>query len=205
MDCPRLCPNLIPVENRFRIRHEQMMPTETPRLFAALSALGAGEFSHLNGSLERHLVAVHDLLGSWGAGETLCRAGLFHAAYGTAGFTAAMVTPSQRSEIAKLIGPDAERIVYLYCSCDREFVWPQIGKPEAVHFRDRFTGKVDAVAYEDLADFCELTCANELEIASGDHAFVERAGDYLGHLFRAWDRLLSEPARHAVGELLPAS
>lgn len=181
-----------------------MMAIEVSDLFGALSALGAGEFIHLDGSLERHLVAVHDLLQSWGADETLCRAGLYHAAYGTAGFTAAMVSPTQRAEIAALIGNDAEQIVYSYCSCDRQFVWPQIGTSDPVGFRDRFTGVVDVIDGPDLTAFCELTCANELEIASGDKDFIERAGGYLGRLFRSWDHLLSDPAQHAVKSLFRA-
>lgn len=83
-------------------------------ILEGLAALGVGEFTHLDGTLERHLIAVHDLLESWGANETLCQAGLYHAAYGTAGFDAAMVSPMQRTRIAALIGPDAEQIVYTY-------------------------------------------------------------------------------------------
>ena len=116
-----------------------------------------------------------------------------------------MVSPAQRSEIANLIGGDVEQIIYRYCSCDRQFVWPQIGISEPVRFRDRFTDNVDVIERPDLAAFCELTCANELEIAAGDQAFAESAGSYLGHLFGGWDHLLSEPAQSAVRRLLPAS
>ncbi len=181
------------------------MSVGVSELFGALSALGAGEFSHLNGSLERHLVAVHDLLQSWGADDTLRHAGLYHAAYGTAGFTTAMVSPTQRMKIASLIGSDAEQIVYRYCSCDRSLVWPQIGTPESVQFRDRFTNILDVIDGRELTAFCELTCANELEIANNDPGFIERAGSYLGCLFKGWHLLLSEPAQRAVESAFPSS
>ncbi|WP_432724182.1 DUF6817 domain-containing protein [Jeongeupia wiesaeckerbachi] len=43
--------------------------------------MGAGAFSHLNGSLEYPLRGTEALLHSCGASEQVCRAGLFHAAY----------------------------------------------------------------------------------------------------------------------------
>lgn len=177
------------------------MPIEQQDPFTALSALGAGEFSHLNGSLEQHLSAVRALLESWGADKTLCDAGLYHAAYGTAGFTAAMVSPNQRSKIAHIIGDCSEGIVYRYCSCDRSIVWPQIGKAETVQFHNRFTTSYDPINNEELRQFCELTCANEIEIAISDEVFVERAGGYLGALFRGWSDYLSKSALRAVDEI----
>ncbi|MDN3684622.1 hypothetical protein QW180_17835 [Vibrio sinaloensis] len=85
-------------------------------------------FQHLNGSLEAHLQGTQALLNRWGADEVLQVAGLFHAAYGTAGFDDNMVSLAQRDKIASIIGPQAEALVYLYCSCDRDFclptVWP---------------------------------------------------------------------------------
>lgn len=55
--------------------------------FQVLSELGAGEFEHLDGSLIAHLNGTKDLLLQWGASLELQDAGLYHAAYGTDGFS----------------------------------------------------------------------------------------------------------------------
>jgi hypothetical protein len=169
-------------------------------LFRQLADLGAGDFRHLNGSLEQHFLGVREMLVSWGADETLTRAGLFHAAYGTAGFTPVMISLDRRGDISRLIGSDAEEIVYTYCACDRESVWPQIGQSDDVIFRDRFTGKTRLIAGGDLRQFCELTCANEIEIASKDPQFIAQYGGRLGALFGRWGALLSASASGAVAK-----
>jgi hypothetical protein len=170
-------------------------------LFRELSALGAGDFGHLNGSLEQHFVGVRRILESWGADQTLTRAGLFHAAYGTAAFTPVMVSLDRRGEIGRLIGSAAETIVYTYCACDRGSFWPQIGRSDAVIFRDRFTGEARSIDGHELRQYCELTCANEIEIASNDPKFVEHYGAQLGALFDRWIGLLSAPASRAAAEV----
>jgi hypothetical protein len=174
-------------------------------LFDELSALGVGDFVHLNGSLTTHLVAVYDILKLWGADDGLRRAGLYHAAYGTAGFDQAMVSLDRRSEIASLIGVDAEAIVYAYCACDRRVVWPRIGVEKVVQFRDRFTGGNHVIEGRPLRAFCELSCANELELAYSDPAFVGRTGAYLAPLFRQWSPFLSQAAIGALEQIYPVA
>jgi hypothetical protein len=169
-------------------------------LFRELAALGAGDFGHLNGSLERHFIGVRAILESWGADETLMRAGLFHAAYGTAGFSPAMISLHRRGEISRLIGSDAEEVVYTYCACHRRSFWPQISRSDDVIFADRFTGKIRSIAEQELHRFCELTCANEVEIASNDPNFVYQHGAQLGRIFGQWSAFLSAPASRAVAE-----
>jgi hypothetical protein len=167
-------------------------------MFDHLSELGAGEFEHLDGTLERHLVGVHELLAAWGAHRALRRAGLFHAAYGTSGFTEVMVSLKRRSEIAGVIGSEAERIVYDYCACDRAFVWPQFGLADALAFRDRFTGLTRWPTGAELHEFCQLTCANEVEIALRDAEFVQRLGPELSDLFDRMQPWLSQTAYRAA-------
>nr|WP_017105461.1 MULTISPECIES: hypothetical protein [Vibrio] len=62
--------------------------------FVRLQELGAGDFQHLNGSLEAHLKGTEQVLINWGGSVLLQIAGLFHAAYGTAGFDENMVSLS---------------------------------------------------------------------------------------------------------------
>lgn len=170
--------------------------------FAALKALGAGDFQLLNGSLEAHLKGTQALLSQWGAEEVLQVAGLFHAAYGTAGFDDKMVCLEQRDQIASLIGPKSEALVYLYCSCDRDFVFPQFGQGEPVQFKDRFLDQIFTLSAEQTAAFCELTVANELELVLASESFKAQYGEELKQLFVAMDEHLTPCARNAYNEAL---
>ncbi len=172
----------------------------TADLLSRLRELGAGDFAHLDGTLEAHLRGTHALLVDWGADEVLQRAGLFHAAYGTAEFNVAMVSLDRRAAIAHVIGAEAEAVVYVYCACDRPSVWPTIGIDlgDEARFRDRFTGAEWALGGMALRRFCELTCANEIEIAQGNPAFVARHGSQLGDLFVRMRPWLSDGAREAT-------
>lgn len=144
--------------------------------FIALQQLGAGDFQHLNGSLESHLKGTASLLASWGRGELLQTAGLFHAAYGTAGFDEKMVSLEQRQEIAQVIGREEEALVYLYCSCDRDYVFPQFAQRAEIEFKDRFRGSCFKLESEMTRLFCELTVANELELVYSSNDFKLQHG-----------------------------
>lgn len=146
--------------------------------FTQLAALGAGNFDHLNGPLIRHLEGTRSLLKQWGATTVLQGAGLYHAVYGTEGFDQPLVSTDRRAAIAAIIGSAAENLVYQYCACDRDYVWPQFGGQGPVGFRNRFTGECLTPPTALLSDFCELTAANELDIArhqpDGDHRWLSR-------------------------------
>jgi hypothetical protein len=68
-----------------------------------LELLDEGSFRHLNGSLITHLKGTESILKSWGGDQMLRTAGLFHAAYGTAGFDENIVALSQRKKIASMV------------------------------------------------------------------------------------------------------
>lgn len=165
--------------------------------FEALKSLGAGDFQHLNGSLETHLKGTESILKGWGANEMLRTAGLFHAAYGTAGFDESMVSLSQRKEIASVIGNDAETLVYLYCSCDRDYVFPQFGQSKHIQFRDRFCGSSFILSAEQARLLSELTVANELELVYASNEFKKQYGLELWALFESMKDYLSAPAKDA--------
>lgn len=169
-----------------------MIKGYTDKRFAALAALGAGEFVHLNGTLIAHLTGTLDLLKAWGAADYVCDAGLFHAAYGTAGFDETMVSLTQRAKIVDVIGEAAEALVYLYCSCDRAFVFERkIGK-KPIKFKDRFTGECFVLDDQQASAFCELTVANELELLLTSKAFVDQYGAELLVLFEDIQHYVSE-------------
>ena len=173
--------------------------------FQKLSELGAGNFDHIDGNLIDHLHGTKELLREWSASTTLQDAGLYHAAYGTAGFDEALVTVKQRNEIAKIIGKEAEEIVYLYCACDREYFWPQIGVVAVPEFKNRFTGQLFQLSPQQLCDFCELTAANEIEIAMDNPPFINEHGHALYSIFKNMCNYISKPANASVEMVLGRS
>lgn len=162
--------------------------------FEALKALGAGEFEHLNGSLVKHLSSTKALLIDWGADTALSDAGLYHAAYGTAGFDEQVVSLDMRAHIAEIIGEQAEAIVYLYCACDRAATFSKLKSGEPIHFTNRFTGTSFDLLPAQARAFCELTVANELELVISSSAFKTEHGASLLQLFQKLDGYLSPSA-----------
>ncbi len=153
------------------------------RAIRYLRELGAGEFAHVNGPLAQHLLGTHALLRQWGCREALCLAGLYHAVYGTAGIRGALASLALRPAIAHVIGIEAESLAYLYGACAREAFHPRIGTPHELLFADRFRGADYAIGAPQLRDLCEITLANELELASAGEAFRLRHRAELAGLF----------------------
>ena len=167
-----------------------------------LSELGAGDFCHIDGNLLDHLRGTQRLLNEWSATQTLQDAGLYHAAYGTAAFNEALVTETQRRKISEIIGSEAEQIVYLYCACDRDYFWPQMGEVASPEYKNRFTGELIHLSPQQLLDYCELTVANEIEIATDNPSFVEEHGQYLYSLFRRMRDFLTISANASVERII---
>jgi hypothetical protein len=175
-------------------------PSESEREFVAIELLrarGAGEMAHPGGTVLAHLRRVHTTLQRWGAGPTLGLAGLCHAWYGTDGFAETLGDVSHREELATAIGPDAERLVYLYAGCDRHFTYPRLSDRSGL-FRDRFTGAEFSPTPSQRRDCAELTAANELDIMQTSAALRVQHGADLHALFTNWRKLLSDPAWLAV-------
>lgn len=113
-----------------------------------------------------------------------------------------MVSLNQRKEIATIIGEAEEALVYLYCSCDRDYVFNQFGKNKTINFKDRFTNSVFELRETDAKLFCELTVANELELVYSSDEFKQMHGASLFSLFQNLAPYLSETAKQAyVAEL----
>jgi hypothetical protein len=166
--------------------------------FLALKKLGVGEFSHLNGSLESHLLGTYALLVEWKNPGYVCDAGLYHAVYGTQPLKALGIphkeySPSDRPKIREIIGEESEQLVYLYGACDRDFLYPQIGSPGAL-YRDRFTGKEQGLLSGTLRDLLEVTMANELEICISGPSIKKKHRHSLIELFDRFQGLVSEKA-----------
>ncbi|MFT6284280.1 MAG: hypothetical protein ACJAXM_000752 [Arenicella sp.] len=166
--------------------------------FRQLIELGAGEFEHVDSSLIAHLEGTRCLLKAWNASEVLQDAGLYHAAYGTSAFVQNLFELSQRKEVAVVIGDKAEDIVYHYCACDRDTFFAQFGLVEKPVFYDRITTKKSAVPFELLQQLCELTAANETEIAINNPDFVAQHGAGLEDLFSRMQQFLSSSAQRKI-------
>jgi hypothetical protein len=166
--------------------------------FRQLIELGAGGFEHVDGSLIAHLEATRCLLKSWNASNELQDAGLYHAAYGTSAFEQNVFELSQREEVAAVIGSDSENIVYHYCACDRDAFFTQFGQVDKPVFYDRLTTEKLVISSELLQQLCELTAANEIEIAINNPDFVAQHGSGLLDLFSRMQRFLSPIAQRKV-------
>ncbi|MET7510438.1 DUF6817 domain-containing protein [Streptomyces albidoflavus] len=176
-------------------------PDAAARATALLRELGAGQLAHPGGSLAAHLQRVHTLLASWNARPALQLAGLCHAFYGTDGFPTALLPLTRRTELATVIGAEAEALVYLYAACDRPATYPRLADPEAP-FHDRFTGTATLPARQARRDFTELSAANELDLAAHAPAFRTTHGPDLLALFTGVNSLLSPAAWAHCQELL---
>ncbi|MGA8113634.1 MAG: DUF6817 domain-containing protein [Actinocatenispora sp.] len=179
------------------------MAKSQTRIEELLRSLGADRVDHTGGSLYDHLRRVGAVLGAWGADSAVRAAGMCHAAYGTDGFDHALLDLADRSRLLGVVGPRAEAIVYLYGSCDRSAVYPQIGQGGPVEFRDRFTGEVHRPDEADLCAFMEITAANELDVMAHDPAIAARHGAGLHRLFERARDLLSPAAQDACAAAAP--
>lgn len=168
----------------------------------ALLALGADRIPHTRGSLAAHLQGTARLLGRWGNRDALCLAGLYHAVYGTAGFEPALSSVTGRSRIAAIIGAEAEAIVYLYGACDRGVFHPRIGGAERLRFADRFARSEYSITEAQLRDFCELTLANEIELASASASLRTKRRTALAELFDPMRDWVTAPAFAAYRRVL---
>lgn len=166
--------------------------------FLALRALGIGDFVHLNGALETHLVSTWQLLIRWGNPEPLCDAGLFHAVYGTQpmgafGLEQPEYDASLRQKVIGIIGKEAEQLVYLYGACDRNIFYPTVGSA-SVRYKDRFSGNELKLSQAMLSSLLELTIANELEICIANPVFMVQVRDWYVELFDRFNGLVSNEA-----------
>ena len=93
----------------------------------ALYRFGADKIEHSTRKLSDHLIGTHKLLESWTAPRETCLAGLFHSIYGTQYFKNQTGRLHERKNVQKIIGQQAELLVYLFCATDRREFFTNIG------------------------------------------------------------------------------
>lgn len=166
------------------------------RIDHLLATTEAASAVHPGGTLLAHLHRTADSLEAWGAPSWVADAGRVHAAYGTDGFADGL-PGSHRAILVAAVGARAERLVSLYCACDRRASYPTFlsASPAVV---DRRSGERSPLAPAELAAFAELTVANELDVLQRSPEIAAAHGAELAALFASWRPLLSAPARRAV-------
>jgi SM-20-related protein len=86
-----------------------------PALAFLLSCEGVRR-PHTGARLIDHLQAVEAKLTGWGCREAVRRAGQFHSIYGTEHFRHRALPLAQRETVRQLIGAEAERLAFLFCT-----------------------------------------------------------------------------------------
>jgi hypothetical protein len=170
-------------------------------LLKALADIGAGEFDHINGQLIAHLEGTYRYLKAWSNREALCIAGLFHAVYTTDGYAHQLADLEHRDNIIKLIGAEAENIVYYYAACDRDYFYARIGRDKDFSYRNRFNDEESSLNPQLFCDLLELTIANEIEIVSNNKNFKEKQKDWYVELFARFKPYVSEKAFQCYQEV----
>eukprot|EP00965_Chrysotila_dentata_P244570 6206056-Pleurochrysis_carterae.AAC.4 len=156
-----------------------------------------------------HLKGVQAVLRSWGMPEHLCSAGLFHSIYGTEGFQGFKLPLKERAAIARLIGPAAERLAWIFCMVDRASVDETAFSPPPPNsgivpsFRARpelGAFKIQLRSEQEWVDFLTITLADWLEQVEGAATKenvtaswgVGQAWAYRREAYAAMAKLLSE-------------
>lgn len=124
--------------------------------FDCLADLQVASVIHSDSLLLHHLIGTSCILGKWGASFELCKAALFHSIYGTHSFKHNFkATIENRVKIRKLIGCEAESIVYYYSVSKLSSILDDLKSKKRVSRISSNTIK--------LVNFLNLTVANEIE------------------------------------------
>lgn len=135
-------------------------------------------------AFDEHLKGVQAVLRYWDSPSHLTKAGLFHSIYGTEGFQGFALPLNQRAAIQSLIGPQAEKLAFVFCMIDRSTLDESITEyyynytqhsstsgqlNQVLHLRARpELGRFPIeLTKEEWLDFVELTLADWLEQVEG--------------------------------------
>jgi hypothetical protein len=91
------------------------------RAISLLKQRNAHRCWHKHSTFLDHLVGVADILRLWNQDELLRLVGLFHSAYSNSYVNLALLDPeTERHVLRDAIGTEAEEMVFLFCSIDRQ-------------------------------------------------------------------------------------
>jgi hypothetical protein len=103
------------------------------------------------------------LLRDWGNPEPICVAGLFHSIYGTWHFRHKAFPIKNRSELAKLIGKEAEFLAYVFCVTERPKVFLANAGGSQISIHDYYANRPIQLSPADLSKLLEIEAANLIE------------------------------------------
>ena len=121
--------------------------------------------------------------------------------YGTDGFPTALLGLNERAVLSAVVGTEVEALVYLYASCDREFVYPRLSEGGTASFKDRFTGLVFNPTPRQLQNFVDITLANESDVGVIGSGSLE-IPEWLLSLHRNIQYLASDSVREGFQNLI---
>lgn len=142
------------------------------RLAAALRAAETDRVRHVVGAFDAHLAAVRDILRDWRASPSVTLAGYAHTVYASELFPVPLAPFSRRRDVRALIGPRAERLVFLYATASqnawyRRAASRSAARPNARKSRDAinaYTGERVALGPRDAAALSALHAADILSV-----------------------------------------
>jgi hypothetical protein len=109
------------------LRHDHArLEPRLDEMLAVLGRQGAREIWHKHGTFYEHLLGVWRILAAWGQPPDVCRLGLMHSVYSNSVVRMKVFDAAhgERTDLRRLIGEEAERLVYLFCSIRREELLP---------------------------------------------------------------------------------
>lgn len=137
-------------------------------------------------SFDVHLKGVQSILRAWRCQGYVQTAGLFHSIFGTEGFQGYKLPFTERHRIREMIGIQAERLVFIFCCCDRSTVDELISRQHDILFNKGQSGDneeclsfiiksrielgrfdIKFKSKDEWLDFIELTLADWLEQVEG--------------------------------------
>jgi hypothetical protein len=149
--------------SRFARDNSAMDEPAWQRRLAFLRSIHVDSVEHSQRNLLDHLSGTHALLVAWNERPAICDAGLFHSVYGTEHFGTASIPLSQREQVKEIIGPEAERLAWLFGIMRRETFDENINRPSGFSIEHRLTGERIPLTREDIRDLVTLSFANTLE------------------------------------------
>jgi aspartate beta-hydroxylase len=164
--------------------------------FAELKRCRADLVSYGRATLERHLLETVESLKSWNQPTRVVLAGLFYNGYSTDQNSHRLFSITDRNHLRDLIGPEAENLVYLFCSINRSDFFNSLRAvrgllKETFYLPDRWSSKKITIDPRSAGDLLVLYMASVLEqacLSSGEPALC------LADLseFAQWARFLAE-------------
>lgn len=110
------------------LRHEHgRLEPRLDEMLDVMGRQGAREIWHKHGTFHDHLLGVWRILAAWGQPPDVCRLGLMHSVYSNSFVRMKVFDAEQaagRDAVRRLIGEEAERLVYLFCEIRREELLP---------------------------------------------------------------------------------